>query len=88
MMWRYSRQSMFAHRHRRLRNNTWIAYTGSGTGQGSGWDYLTVTQDGSYSFDNSARDRFSTEARDYIIPVSFSYVLGDAERGHSTYCLK
>jgi len=58
---------------RNLRNNTWSAYEGSGTGKGKGWDYLTVTKDGSYSFSSAAGDRFSLEVRDYIDPNSFMY---------------
>ena len=39
---------------RKLRNNTWSAYAGSGTGKGNGWDYLTITKEGSYSYDTQA----------------------------------
>ncbi len=59
---------------RKLRRNTWSAYEGSGTGKGSGWDYRTVTKDGSYSRDILIINGLSSED-DYIIPNSLTYTV-------------
>ncbi len=59
---------------RKLRRNTWSAYEGSGTGKGSGWDYLTVTKDGSYSRDVLVINGLTSEA-DYIMPNSLTYTV-------------
>jgi len=65
---------------RKLRRNTWSAYEGSGTGKGSGWDYLTVTKDGSYSRDVLLSGGFSTLGQS-AFPNTLSYTVNGKIEG-------